>query len=66
MTGSLVQDCGLQDRQIVMFDFYLWGNPKGKVYRNTPHTVEALQNEIRNAVASISADKFQCISKGFL
>jgi hypothetical protein len=33
----------------------LWGNLKGKVYRNTPRTAEALQNEIRNVVASISA-----------
>jgi hypothetical protein len=33
------------------------GNLKGKVYRNTPRTAEALQNEIRNVVASISADE---------
>jgi hypothetical protein len=47
-------------------DFYLWGNLKGKVYRNTPRTAEALQNEIRNVVASISADELQRISQGFL
>jgi hypothetical protein len=46
-------------------DFYLWGNLKGKVYRNTPHTAEVLQNELRNVVASISADEHQCVSQGF-
>jgi hypothetical protein len=47
-------------------DFYLWENLKGKVYRNTPRTAEALQNEIRNVVASISADELQRVSQGFL
>jgi inhibitor of nuclear factor kappa-B kinase subunit alpha len=47
-------------------DFYLWGNLKGKVYRNTSRTAEALQNEIRNVVASISADELQRVSQGFL
>jgi hypothetical protein len=26
-------------------DFYLWGNRKGKVYKNNPRSIEALQNE---------------------
>jgi hypothetical protein len=47
-------------------DFYLWGDLKGKVYRNTPHSAEALQNEIRNVVALISADELQRVSQGFL
>jgi hypothetical protein len=47
-------------------DFYLWGNLKGKVYRNTPSTAETFQNEIRDVVSSISADKFQRVSQGFL
>jgi hypothetical protein len=38
-------------------DICLWENLKGKVYRNTPLTAEALQNEIRNVVASTLADK---------
>jgi hypothetical protein len=46
---------GLLDLSVC--DFNLWGNLKIKVYRNTPCSAEALQNEIRNVVASISADK---------
>jgi hypothetical protein len=42
------------------------GNPKGKVYRKTPHTAEALQNKIRNVSASIMADISQHVSWGFL
>jgi hypothetical protein len=37
---------------------YSWESPKGKAYRNTPHTAEALQNEIRNVVAPVLADDF--------
>jgi hypothetical protein len=47
-------------------DFYLWGNLKGEVYMNTPRTAEALQNEIKSVVASISADELQRVSQGFL
>jgi hypothetical protein len=47
-------------------DFYLWVYLKGKVYRNTPRTADALQNEIWNVVASISADELQHISQEFL
>jgi hypothetical protein len=47
-------------------EFYLWGKLKGKVCRNTPRTAEALQNEIRNVVASISADELQRVSQRFL
>jgi hypothetical protein len=47
-------------------DFYLWGNLKGKVYRNIPDTSEALQNEIWNAVSLVSADKLGRVSQQFL
>lgn len=39
-------------------DFHLWGNLKVRAYRNTTSTVEALQNKIRNVIASISTDEF--------
>jgi hypothetical protein len=42
------------------------GNLKRKVYRSAPGTAEALQNEIRNVVASVPADKLQHVSQGFL
>jgi hypothetical protein len=41
------------------YDFYLWGNLNGKVYKNNPHTTEALQNEITYVIASVTEDKFQ-------
>jgi hypothetical protein len=47
-------------------NFYLWGNLKEKVYRNNPCTAEALQNEIRNVNASITANELQHVSQGFL
>jgi hypothetical protein len=37
--------------------FYLWENLKGKAYRKTSRTAEALQSEIRNVAASISSDE---------
>jgi hypothetical protein len=45
-----------------VYDFHLWGDLKEKVYRNTSGNAEALQNEIRDVVASISADELQCFS----
>jgi hypothetical protein len=34
-------------------------SPEGKVYRNTPHSAEALENEIGNVVAPDLADELQ-------
>jgi hypothetical protein len=54
MTGSLAQDCGLHDRRISVFVTFICGeNLKGKVYRNTRRTAEAVQN----GVVSVSADE---------
>ena len=36
-------------------NFYLWGNLKG-VYKNNPHTNEALQNEITCGISSTTVD----------
>jgi hypothetical protein len=47
-------------------DLYLWGNLKGKVYKNNLHTAESLQNEMRNVTGLIAADKLQCVLHGFL
>jgi hypothetical protein len=44
-------------------DFYLWGNLKGKVYKNNPRVIEALQNEITSVVASITVDELQKVSQ---
>jgi hypothetical protein len=49
--------------KIAICDIYYWENLKRKVYRNTPRLAEALQNELRNVVASILADKLQHVSQ---
>jgi hypothetical protein len=43
-------------------DFYLWGNLKGKVYKNILHSIEALQAEIKCVIGSIAVDKLQKVS----
>jgi hypothetical protein len=35
-------------------DFFLWGYLKGNVYKNNPHTVEELKNNITTASTSIN------------
>jgi hypothetical protein len=47
-------------------DFYLWGNIKGKIYRNNPSTAKAPQKEIRDVNASIKVDELQHVLQGFL
>jgi hypothetical protein len=44
-------------------DFYLWGNLKGKVYKNNPRSIEALQNEITRVVASVTVDELHKVSQ---
>jgi hypothetical protein len=39
--------------------FYLWGNLKWKVYKNNPHSTEALQNELTRLIGSITVHKIQ-------
>jgi hypothetical protein len=42
--------------------FYLWGNLKGKFYKNNPHSIEALQAEITHIIGSIVMDELQRVS----
>jgi hypothetical protein len=44
-------------------DFYLWGNLKGKLYKNNPHSKKALQNEITRVTGSITVDELQKVSQ---
>jgi hypothetical protein len=46
-------------------DFYLCGKLKQNVYRNNPHTLEALENEIRSVIYNIT-DELQQVSQNFL
>ena len=40
------------------WDFYLWGNLKGKVYGKIPYAIEELKTNIRNATAEITPNYF--------
>jgi hypothetical protein len=44
-------------------DFYLWGNLKGKVYKNIPRSTEALQNEITRETGSITVDELHSVAE---
>ena len=37
-------------------DFFLWGLLKGKVYKNTPRTIEQLKDAIRQEIQAINID----------
>ena len=37
-------------------DFFLWGLLKGKVYKNTPRTIEQLKDAIRKEIQAVNAD----------
>jgi hypothetical protein len=47
-------------------DFHLWGNLKGKVYKNNPWTAYALKTEIRNTVRSINGDELQRVFRNLM
>jgi hypothetical protein len=37
-------------------DFFLWGLLKGKVYKNTPRTIEQLKDAIRQEIQAVNFD----------
>jgi len=37
-------------------DFFLWGLLKGKVYKNTPRTIEQLKDAIRQKIQAVNVD----------
>jgi hypothetical protein len=43
-------------------NFYIWGNLKVKVFKNKPHSIEALYNEITHITGSITIDQLQKVS----
>jgi hypothetical protein len=51
-----------KSQNLIYCDFYLWGNLKGKVYKNNPPSIEALQAEITWVIGSIAVDEFQKVS----
>lgn len=51
---------------LTVCDFYLWGNLKNKVYRNNPHTLEELKDNIRREIAAISEEELMRVNGNFL
>ena len=37
-------------------DFFLWGLLKGRVYKNTPRTIEQLKDAIRQEIQAVNVD----------
>ena len=37
-------------------DFFLWGLFKGKVYKNTPRTIEQLKDAIRQEIQTVNVE----------
>ena len=46
--------------------FYLWGNLKGKMPSNNPHTIEEFKMNIRNAIAEITPNELAKIAGNML
>jgi hypothetical protein len=50
-------------------DFFLWGLLKGKVYKNTPRTIEQLKDALRQEIQAVNVDTlgkvFQNLEKRF-
>ena len=40
-------------------DFFLWGLLKGKVYKNTPRTIEQLKDAIRQEIQAVNVDTWE-------
>ena len=55
-----------QIAQSVYLRFYLWGNLKGKVYSNNPHTIEELKTNIHNAIAENTTNELAKVAGNML
>ena len=61
--GSFVQDRIISKNlwpprppDLTPVDFFLWGLLKGKVYKNTPRTIEQLKDAIRQEIQAVNVD----------
>ena len=46
-------------------DYFLWGYLKSLVYKDRPHTLEHLQNNIKTEIANIPVDMLEKVDKSF-
>jgi len=43
---------------LTLADIFLWGLLKGKVYKNTPRTIEQLKDAMRQEIQAVDIDTF--------
>ena len=48
--------CPPRSPDLTPADFFLWGLLKGKVYKNTPRTIEQLKDAIRQEIQAVNVD----------
>jgi len=44
------------EAELTLADIFLWGLFKGKVYKNTPGTIEQLKDAIRQEIQAVNVD----------
>jgi len=45
-----------EEADLTPADFFLWGLLKGKVYKNTPRTIEQIKESIRQEIQAVNFD----------
>ena len=53
---KLVKKLETRGSDLTPADFFLWGLSKGKVYKNTPRTLEQLKDTIRQEIQAVNVD----------
>ena len=51
---------------LIVCDFYVWGNLKNKVNRTNPHTIDEVKDIIIREIAVISKNELMCVNADFL
>ena len=55
-SGNWLRSQRQAEADLTPADFFLWGLWKGKVYKNTPRTVEQLKYAIRQEIQAVNVD----------
>ena len=53
---KFVKKLETRETDLTPADFFLWGLLKGKVYKNTPRTIEQLKDAIRQEIQAVNVD----------
>ena len=55
-SGNWLKSYRQGEADLTPADFFLWGLLKGKVYKNTPRTIEELNDAIRQEIRAVNVD----------